>query len=210
MSTDPTAGGPAAAPGGVAGAQGEPNEADRSEIDQRAAYEAELSRITSADLMLQAAVSLLNVGSYRLAPRAASAPGGVEAPAAAGAPGAGRAEPPSTGDLEQARDAIDGARALLEILERSVPSEIAPLRNALSQLQIAYARAVQAVGGAPGSSGAPPGGAPPGDGSTPPSGGTGGSGGAGGAPGAGEAPGEQRPPGPGPAESSGRLWVPGR
>ncbi|MCW3031507.1 MAG: hypothetical protein JWM66_1640, partial [Solirubrobacterales bacterium] len=67
MSTDPSAGpsdaGASQAPGQ---AQGQPSEAEL-----RAAYEAELSRITSAELMLQAAVSLLNVGSFRLAPRAA-------------------------------------------------------------------------------------------------------------------------------------------
>ena len=156
--------------------------------------------------MLQAAVSLLNVGSYRLAPRAlGAAPGQAQGggPRAAGEPTA-----PSSSDLEQARDAIDGARALIEILERTVPSEIAPLRNALSQLQMAYARTVQAAGPA----GPPPGqggSAPPSGGSEPSAGGSGG-GGTGGAPGSGEKPGEQRPPGPGPAESSGRLWVPGR
>jgi len=45
---------------------GAPSEEDRSEIGQRAAYEAELSRITSADMILQAAVSLLNLGGRRL------------------------------------------------------------------------------------------------------------------------------------------------
>ncbi|HEV2975643.1 MAG TPA: hypothetical protein VGX69_11745 [Solirubrobacteraceae bacterium] len=194
MSTDSTAG-PTSAPstGGAGSAQGRSSEEDRSEIGQRAAYEAELSRITSADLMLQAAVSLLNVGSYRLAPRAAApvAPGGQ-------APAAGAAEPSASSapDLEQARDAIDGARALLEILERSIPSELAPLRNALSQLQMAYARAVQAAGPETRPSGEP--------GGTPPSSGTSG------APGVDGGSGERQPSGPGPAESSGRLWVPGR
>ena len=195
MSSDPSAqpGDPATGPG--AGTQ------QPSEEELRAAYEAELSRITSADLMLQAAVSLLNVGSYRLAPRA----GAGAAPVAGGGDGspADNAGPTSS-DLEQARDAIDGARALLEILERSAPSEIAPLRNALSQLQIAYARAVQAAGGAPGHGGASPAG-----GGTPPPGGSGG-GGEGGAPAGDDQAGGGRPPGPGPAESSGRLWVPGR
>jgi hypothetical protein len=207
MSTNPTAGSPGAPPSGAGAGQppGQPSEAEL-----RAAYEAELSRITSTDLMLQAAVSLLNVGSYRLAPPRAPAGSGAAAgreQAGAGA-GAGAGEPsaPTASDLEQARDAIDGARALLEVLERSVPSEIAPLRDALSQLQMAYARAVQAAGDASGRAGEPGqgGGAPPG-GSTPSSGGD-----SGGAPGAGESQGEQRPPGPGPAESSGRLWVPGR
>jgi hypothetical protein len=195
MSSDPTAhpGDPATGPG--AGAQ------QPSEEELRAAYEAELSRITSADLMLQAAVSLLNVGSYRLAPRAASATTTTTGPERSAA---GQGAGPTSSDLEQARDAIDGARALLEILERTAPSEIAPLRNALSQLQIAYARAVQAAGGAPG-----PGGAAPAGGGTPPAGGSDG-GGEGGAPAGDDQAGGRRPPGPGPAESSGRLWVPGR
>jgi len=196
MSSDPTErpGDPGAGRG--AGAD------QPSEEELRAAYEAELSRITSADLMLQAAVSLLNVGSYRLAPRAATGAGSPAGGAEGSATDQGAG--PSSADLEQSRDAIDGARALLEILERSAPSEIAPLRNALSQLQIAYARAVQAAGGVPGQGG----GAPEGGG-TPPAGGSSG-GGEGGAPGSDDPAGGRRPPGPGPAESSGRLWVPGR
>jgi hypothetical protein len=184
---DPTGGasGPVGAPG--AGAAGQP-----SEEELRAAYEAELGRITSADMMLQAAVTLLNIGSYRLAgpPPAPGAP-----PSAPGEPAPGR-------DLEQARDAIDGVRALLEILERRMPEEIAPLRNALSQLQMAYARGAQASGAEAGA-GQPPAGAP----QPPPAG----AGAAQPAPQGQEEPaGESDAPGPGPAESSGRLWVPGR
>ena len=175
MSTDPT-GAPAGSAAGPTGAQ-------PSEEELRAAYEAELSRITSADMMLQAAVSLLNIGSFRLAPKQPQA--GV----------AGQA-PPSVDaeDLEQVRDAIDGVRALLEILERRIPNELRPLREALSQLQMAYAREAQAGGGGTQSSAPqPPAGAP-----------------AGGQQGQAEGPEEQGKTGPGPAESSGRLWVPGR
>jgi uncharacterized membrane protein YgcG len=188
---DPTAGPAGGAPGAPA-AQGQPSEAEL-----RAAYEAELSRITSAELMLQAAVSLLNVGSFRLAPRAPAA-AAATADAAATPPSASQA--PSPGDLEQARDAIDAVRALLEIIERRMPDETAPLRNALSQLQMIYAREAQAggAGGEPGTGGPAGGGAPPAGGSS------------GGAQAPGGAPGEEQPPGPGPAESSGRLWVPGR
>jgi hypothetical protein len=195
---EPAAPGPGGGPG-PAGPGAQP-----SEEELRAAYEAELARITSTDMILQAAVSLLNVGSYRLMPAPA---GGAEAGAP---PGSGR-------DLEQVRDAIDGVRALLEILERRVPSEVRPLRDALSQLQMAYAREVQASGGEPAPSGGEPG---QGGGQAPPAGGsTGSSGGTPGAPGGsppgqgsgqGPTPGEQGQSGPGPAESSGRLWVPGR
>lgn len=177
MSTDPT--------GAAAGSAAGPTGAQPSEEELRAAYEAELSRITSADMMLQAAVSLLNIGSYRLAPAPPGAPG---APA-----GEGR-------DLDQARDAIDAVRALLEILERRVDgTELGPLRNALSQLQMAYAREAQA--GAAEQSAEPqasggdaPAQAPPGAE----------------AHAADQAPGTEGSSGPGPAESSGRLWVPGR
>jgi hypothetical protein len=147
-----------------------------TEEELRAAYEAELSRITAGDMIAQATVSLLNIGAYRLGP-----PAGVT-------------EGPEAGmrDLEQARDAIDAAGALLKVLERRIPGELGPLRDALSRLQMAYAQ--EAQGPAPDASvpGAP---APEASAESPASE---------------EAP--QGPPedkGPGPAQSSGRLWVPG-
>jgi hypothetical protein len=187
MSTDPTAG----AAGADAAAQQPGQPGQPSEEELRAAYEAELSRITSADMMLQAAVSLLNIASFRLAPKA-PAQGAV-----------GEQAPPrvASGDLEQVSDAIDGVRALLEILERRIPSELRPLRDALSQLQIAYAREAQAAGG--GEQTGVPQPAP-----SEPQGHAGGD--SAGQQGQGEAPGGQEETGPGPAESSGRLWVPGR
>ena len=161
MSTDPV---------GAANEQvGEPS-SPSSEDELRAAYEAEMSRITSADMVLQAAVSLLNIGGYRL---------GLSA---------GRDQPVGGArDLEQVRDAIDGARALLPILERTRPNELRPLRDALSQLQMAYAR--EAGTSQPAD---PPGGqaSPAQKQDAPPAAG--------------------KPDGSGPAVSSGRLWVPGR
>lgn len=186
MSTDPTAGAPA--PGAQPGQPGQPGQPSEEEL--RAAYEAELSRITSADMMLQAAVSLLNIGSFRLAPKQSQ-------------PGAAEQAPPSVraDDLEQVRDAIDGVRALLEILERRIPGELRPLRDALSQLQMAYAREAQT--GAPAGQSAPS--QPPASEPQTPADGP-----AAGQQGQAEGPAEQGKPGPGPAESSGRLWVPGR
>jgi hypothetical protein len=178
---DPGASGPSGEPGGAPGS-GQP-----SEEELRAAYEAELSRITSTDMIAQAVVSLLNIGARRLGPATdPQAPEGASA--APGAAGSGR-------DLDQVRDAIDAVRALLEILERSIPAqELRSLREALSQLQMAYAREVQAAG--------PPAGTAPGDAGA----GDQGPAGAGeDAPAAGEGS-----PGEGPAVSSGRLWVPGR
>jgi len=166
MNADPT--GPQAGPGAEV----------PSEAELRAAYEAELARITATDMIAQSAVSLLNIGAHRM-----------------GGPAGADQESPVGQDLEQARDAIDAARALLEILERRIPGELAPLRDALARLQMAYAteqgRTQTPATPAPGAQpdGAEPGVAEP------------------------AAQGPQEPPatpGPGPAESSGRLWVPGR
>jgi len=197
VSTDP-AGHPSDRQTAAEGVPGSP-----SEEEVRAAYEAELSRVTSADMMLQAAVSLLNIGGLRLG-SAARRPGG-------GPEGSGQdAEGPSSEggamrDLDQVRDAIDGVKALVGILERSMSQELGPLRDALSRLQMAYAREVQTAAPAGQSGGAQ---GQPGDPGVSPSGPS-------------EAPagpaeeksapnGERRPGDPGPAESSGRLWVPGR
>ena len=154
-----------------------------SEEELRAAYEAELSRITATDMMAQAAVSLLNIGARRLAPAEGDRGPGQQA---GGEHAPGR-------DLEQARDAIDAASALLDILERRIPQELRPLRDALSRLQMTYAREVGP--GAPTTNEAPAGAAPSAGGEPAPGG---------------QEPAAERPPGPGPAESSGRLWVPGR
>lgn len=147
-----------------------------SEQELRAAYEAELNRITSADLILQTTVSLINIGGRRL---------GLTAPGAAPAE--------SERDLEQVRDAIDGARALMPILERHMPNELGPMRDAIAQLQMAYAREAQA---APAPTAAAPV-APPAAPSPPQK----------------EQPatvdGESQA-NPGPAQASGRLWIPGR
>ena len=177
MSADPTA-----AQAGPGDGPGAPGAGQPSEDELRAAYEAELSRITATDMMAQSAVSLLNIGARRLGAPDEGQPG---APAGAGAP---------QRDLEQVRDAIDGARALLEILARRIPQELGPLRDALSRLQMAYAREMRSDG-APPAVGAESGAAPTGA-----------------APAAEQQPGapKEGPPGPGPAESSGRLWVPGR
>ncbi len=167
-----------------------------SEEELRAAYEAELSRITTTDMIAQVTISLLNLGARKLAPAGEGPPGGS-----------------GDQDLEQVRDAIDAARALLAILERRIPQELPPLRDALSRLQMAYAQEVQR---APGGEGAQQPGTPAGAGTDAPGapgsagegaepGGSGEGGGAGGPPQAGD---EQ--PRPGPAESSGRLWVPGK
>jgi hypothetical protein len=168
--------------GGPGGSSREP-----SEDELRAAYEAELSRLTASDVIAQAIVSLLNLAARRLGP-VGGRDADPQSQAAAGSP---------ERDLEQVRDAIDAVRPLLEILERRVPEGIRPLRDALAQLQMAYAREVQsgapAATGASGGRGAPtPGTGEGGDGDK-----------------EGESPSPQSPDEPGPAQRSGRLWVPG-
>jgi hypothetical protein len=147
-----------------------PREPTEEEI--RAAYEAELKKVTIEDVLVQTAVSLVNLAGRRL----------------------GIAEgTQDERDLEQVRDAIDGVRGLIPVLERRGAAEVAPLRDALSRLQIAYTKEQSpAAGEVPASdtgtgSQAPPAGPEKG---TPPAG--------------------EDAPGAGPAESSGRLWVPGR
>ena len=176
---------------GVANDPGPAEGGTPSEEELRAAYEAELSRITTTDMIAQATVSLLNLGARRLGP--------PPSPSATGAPDtqdAGEQNAAAAGrDLEQARDAIDAARALLAILERTIPAkELAPLRDALSQLQMAYAREIQTnpVDAPPASvagTAAPAQGKP-----AAPS----------------KADGQTSKDAPGPAQASGRLWVPGR
>jgi hypothetical protein len=180
----------AGAPHAGAPPAGASDAAAPSEEQLRAAYEAELSRIASVDMVLQASASLLNIGAHRLG--------------LTGGPGA-QAGPPAQRDLEQVRDAIDAVRGLLPVIERSAPGELRPLRDALSQLQMAYSRAVQAApaGQAPPAAAPPaatsPGPAPAGEPAATPPVSDSAQGGA-----------QDEKPGPGPAESSGRLWVPGR
>jgi hypothetical protein len=185
-----TAGMSSGASGGVhAGASAQVSE----EEEMRAAYEAELSRITSVEMILQSTVSLLNIGGRRL---------GLSAPSAAQAQ--------SERDLTQVSDAIDAARALMGILERRMPAELGPLRDAIAQLQMAYAREVQAAQPTAASTTAATQSSTVPQSSTAPN------------PAPAQEPadrpaekpaeadeGEQRQ-GPGPAQASGRLWVPGR
>jgi len=123
------------------------------------AIEAEMERLTVDDVLLQTLVTLVNLGARKA---------GLAAP-----PG----EAPPERDLEQTRQAIDGARALLPLLEARHVQELAPVKDAISRLQMAY---VQLSGGAPG------------------------------APAAAAEPKPEEKPGTGPAQSSGRLWVPGQ
>jgi len=148
-----------------------PNEPQLSE-EQIRQIEAEMERITVDDVLLQTLVTLLNLAARK---------GGLATP-----PGEQGPKP----DLEQMRQAIDGARAILPLVEQRHADQLGPVRDTLSQLQMAYSQ-LRGQGG----------------GQEPPSGeGEGeGDGGGGTPPG-----GPDQPEGPGPAQSSGRLWVPGQ
>ena len=106
-------------------------------------------------------------------------------------------------DLGQVKLAIDSVRALLPQIEQVSPQQAAPIRDAVSQLQMAF---VQATGGGT-ESGGP--GADAGTGTA--DAGSNASTGAGSGTGAGEPQQQTQEPGaPGPAQRSGRLWVPGQ
>jgi hypothetical protein len=99
-----------------------------SDEELRAALEEQMKRITVDDVLVQTAVTLINLGGRRL-----------------GLPGP-EGPPPEGKDLGQAQKAIDAVRALVPLL----PAEPqAPVRDALSQLQMAFAREAQGVGEPP-------------------------------------------------------------
>jgi len=97
-----------------------------SEEELRAALEEQMRRITVPDILIQTVVTLINLGGRRL----------------------GLAGPPEQAgdkDVEQARLAIEGARALLPLLSQE--EDLAPVRDALSRLQMAYVQEAQAAEG---------------------------------------------------------------
>ncbi len=99
-----------------------PGEIDPDELSEdelRAAYEAELAKIRVEDVVVQTVVSLLNLAARR-----------------AGLTGAEDEET----DFEQVRQAIDATRALLPLVEPALGPDAKQVRDALSQLQLAYAR----------------------------------------------------------------------
>jgi hypothetical protein len=146
----------------------EPDPTSRPPTDEElaAAYEEQLKQIRVEDVLIQTLVSLLNLGGRK----AGLGAGGI--------PDEGERDP------EQVRQAVEGIRALLPVCEPLLGPDAAQIREALSQLQLAYAQ-ISGVSTPPG--GAPAGNVPPG-----------------------QDPGTARPEEPGPGQSSGRLWVPGQ
>ena len=134
-----------------------------NEEELRARLEEELKRITVRDVLVQTVVTLINLGGQRL-----------------GLSEAGQ----DAADPEQTRVAIEAVRSLLPLLEAEAggAEQVKPVRDALAQLQMAYA---QQAGATPQQAGAP-------------------------AKEEGEEPSAQPPPQPPPVapKPSGRIWVP--
>jgi len=85
------------------------------------ALEAELERVHVDDVVLQTIVSLINLGARK---------GAVGAPPEAGL----------TPDYEQLRIAIEAVRALMPVVEPRHADKLGQVRDAVSQLQMAYAQ----------------------------------------------------------------------
>jgi hypothetical protein len=137
-----------------------------TEEELRAAYEAQVKQLRVEHILLDTVVSLINLGMRRT--------------------GLGQGTEDER-DAGQVRLAIESVRALMPQLEVIAPGEVGQIRNALSQLQLAFVR----IGGAPPGEGegaqasGPPAPEPP-------------------------APPQPKPGEPGPAQRSGRLWIPGQ
>jgi hypothetical protein len=137
----------------------DPQQPQPSEEEVRAALEEQLRQLTVDDMLLESAVSLINLGGRK----AGVAPGTED-----------------ERDLDQVRRAVDAIRALLPLLEQGKHAEqLGPLRDALARLQMAYAQTAGQQ--------------------QPPE----------------ETPQQRKPQEsgkdePGPAQKSGKLWVPGQ
>jgi hypothetical protein len=136
----------------------DPQQPQPSEEEVRAALEEQLRQLTVDDMLLESAVSVINLG-------------GRKAGVAPGTEG--------ERDLDQVRRAVDAVRALLPLLEQGKHAEqLGPLRDALARLQMAYA---QTAGQQEPAQERPQ-----------------------------EQPQEGKKDDPGPAQKSGKLWVPGQ
>jgi hypothetical protein len=139
-----------------------------TEEELRAAYDEEIKRIRVEQVLLEHVVTMVNLGMRRTG----LAPG---------------TEPER--DPDQVRVAIEAVRGVLPLLDTVAPKQAPAVRDALSQLQLAFVR----IGGTPPADGPPPAEAPP--------------------PAAANTEPEPEPVKPGeagPAQRSGRLWVPGQ
>jgi hypothetical protein len=112
-------------------AAGDPAAAEQpSQEELRARLEEQLRKVRVQDILLESVASILNLAARRIAKE-------------------------DERDLEQGRLGIDAVRAVVDLLE---PEPREQVRQALSELQMLYAR--EAGGGAPGEPGGEPGGEP--------------------------------------------------
>lgn len=150
-------------------------EREPTEEELRAAYEAQIKQLRVEHVVLENVVTLANLGMRRtgLAP-------GTE----------------DERDPAQVRLAIESIRALVPMLEQTAPKQVGAIRDALSQLQLAFVRiggeeasvpADESPAAAEGREGA----------ETSTAGGP-------------DEPAGPKREEPGPAQRSGRLWVPGQ
>ena len=102
--------------------------------EQIQAFEEQLKHIRVEDVIVQTLVTLVNLGARRL----------------------GLTGEEGARDLAQAQLAIEGARGLMPLVPGD---ELGPIRDALSQLQVAFAREAQGTPEPPAD--APPADAPP-------------------------------------------------
>ena len=106
----------------------------------RAELEEQMRRMSVEDVVVQTVVTLVNLGARRL----------------------GLAGDPEERDVEQARQAIEAVRGLMPVVPAA---EASAVRDALSQLQLAYVRQAgpprESAASGPGPMGAPPGAASP-------------------------------------------------
>jgi hypothetical protein len=169
-----------------------------SEEELRAAYEEQIKQVRIEHVLLDNVVMMVNLGMRRtgLMP-------GTE----------------SERDVGQVQLAIESVRALMPMLEGAAPEQAGQVRQALSQLQLAYVQ----IGGSGQGAGSPasgaaaseadPGASRDASGPEPGSGGPASPGAGAGA--AGPEPASRQPPASkpgeaGPAQRSGRLWIPGQ
>ena len=103
------------------------SEQEPNEEELRAAFEEQMKHIRVEDVVLQTIVTLINLGARRL---------GI----------AGSPEEAGEKDPAQAQLAIEGARALLALVDGE---QLGPVRDALSQLQMAFVQQVQPAGDSP-------------------------------------------------------------
>jgi hypothetical protein len=168
-----------------------------SEEELRAAYEEQIKQVRIEHVLLDNVVMMINLGMRRtgLMP-------GTEAER----------------DVGQVQLAIESVRALMPLVEAAAPEQAKQIRQALSQLQMAYVQLGGPDAPASGAGASEAGPAPSPDAPEPPGqpaseGGPAGPGAGSGTPGpepASPQPPASKPGEPGPAQRSGRLWIPGQ